>query len=105
MTCFPESCAASSFEEGNEMVDSLVSASSDWILMVGRILLVVLFVMTGWEKLTGFSSAVKYMETLQAPMPNMSACIAVVMELFVGLFLILGIATRVLAVLLAIFTL
>jgi putative oxidoreductase len=87
------------------MIDSLIAASSDWILLIGRILLTVLFVMTGWEKLTGFSATVKYMETLQAPMPMISAVIAVVMELFVGVFLILGIAVRPLALLLAIFIL
>jgi putative oxidoreductase len=87
---------------GDNMIDGLIAASSDWILMAGRILLTVLFVMTGWEKLTGFSGTIKYMETVPAPMPKISAAIAVVMELFVGLFLVLGIATRPLALLLAI---
>jgi putative oxidoreductase len=85
------------------MIDSLISASSDWILLAGRILLTVIFVMTGWEKLTGFSGTIKYMESLQAPFPKVSAIVAAVMELFVGVLLILGIATRPLALLLAIF--
>ncbi len=85
------------------MIDNLIAASSDWILLLGRILLTGLFVMTGWEKFTGFPATVKYMETLQAPMPRISAIIAVVMELFIGVLLILGIAVRPLALFLAIF--
>jgi len=50
----------------------------------GAVLLVVLFVRFGWSKLTGFSGTVDHMAATGAPAPELSAVIAVVMELVVG---------------------
>ncbi len=76
----------------------------DSILLLARILLVLLFLIFGWSKLTGFQAAVQYMAHVGAPVPEFAAVIAVVMEFLVGIALALGIATRPLAILLAIYT-
>ena len=84
---------------------TLFDNQKDAVILVARILLMVLFVMFGWSKLTGFSGTVAYMASTGAPVPGLSAVIAVVMELFVGIALLVGFFTRPLALLFAIYTL
>lgn len=74
-------------------------------LLAARILLALLFLIFGWDKLTGFSGTVQYMAQVGAPLPTLSAIIAVVMEFFVGIAIVLGLFTRPLALLLALYTL
>ncbi|PQV55036.1 DoxX family protein [Paraburkholderia sp. BL21I4N1] len=84
---------------------TLFENQKDGIILVARVLLMVLFVMFGWSKLTGFSGTVAYMTSSGAPVPELSAVIAVVMEFVVGVALLLGFLTRPLALLLAVYTL
>ncbi|HEX7908093.1 MAG TPA: DoxX family protein [Paraburkholderia sp.] len=86
------------------MCYTLFENQKDSVLLVARILLMVLFVMFGWAKLTGFGGTVAYMTSSGAPMPELSAVIAVVMELVVGVALLVGFFTRPLALLLALYT-
>jgi putative oxidoreductase len=83
----------------------LFAQRKDSILLIARVLLVVLFVLFGWSKLTGFSGTVEYMSSTGVPVPEVSAIIAVVMEFFVGLAIVVGFYARPLAVLLALYTL
>lgn len=76
----------------------------DPLLLAARVLLMVLFVLFGWQKLTGFSGTVAYMTSTGAPVPMLSAIIAVVMEFAVGIAIVLGFFTRPLALLLALYT-
>jgi putative oxidoreductase len=75
------------------------------VILIARILMMILFVMFGWAKMTGFSGTVAYMASTGAPVPTISAMIAVVMEFGVGIALVVGFYTRPLAVLLALYTL
>ncbi|MFM0643557.1 DoxX family protein [Paraburkholderia bryophila] len=84
---------------------TLFENQKDGIILVARVLLMVLFVMFGWSKLTGFSGTVAYMTSSGAPVPELSAVIAVVMEFVVGVALLVGFFTRPLALLLAVYTL
>ncbi|MBC8732436.1 DoxX family protein [Paraburkholderia sp. UCT2] len=84
---------------------TLFENQKDVVVLVARILLMVLFVMFGWSKLTGFAGTVAYMTSTGAPVPALSAVIAVVMELVVGIALLVGFFTRPLALLLAVYTL
>jgi putative oxidoreductase len=77
----------------------------DGLFLVARVLLMVLFVYFGWQKLTGFSGTVAYMTSTRAPSPTLSAFIAVVMEFVVGVAIVVGFYTRPLALLLALYTL
>lgn len=78
---------------------------ADGILLAARILLSLLFVIFGWGKLTAFPGTVQLMVHVGAPLPEIAAVVAVIMEFFVGIAIILGVATRPLAPLLAIYTL
>ena len=84
---------------------SVLATSPDIVILLARLLLMTLFLITGWEKLTNFSGTAKYMASVGAPVPAFSAAVAVVMEFGVGIALILGVFTRPLALLLGVFTL
>ena len=84
---------------------NLFARQSNEIILVARILLMILFLLTGWAKLTGFAGTVSYMASLGAPVPEVAAAIAVLMEFFVGILLVLGFYTRPLAALMALFVL
>lgn len=83
---------------------TLLNNQKDAVILAARILLMVLFIMFGWSKLTGFSGTVAYMTSSGAPVPELSAVIAVVMEFVVGIALLAGFYTRPLALLLAVYT-
>jgi putative oxidoreductase len=84
---------------------ALFEQRKDSILLLARVLLMMLFVLFGWNKLTGFTGTVDHMALTGAPAPELSAVIAVVMELVVGLALVLGFYARPLALGLAVYTL
>jgi len=84
---------------------SLFAGQRDAIILVARVLLMILFVISGWAKLTGFDGTVSYMTSLGAPAPMLAAAVAVIMEFFVAIILILGFYTRPLALLFALFVL
>ena len=75
------------------------------LLLIGRIALVVLFIIFGYPKLTGFSGTVQYMTSLGTPMPMLAAIIAVVMEVPAAILIVLGLFTRPVAVLFVFYTL
>jgi putative oxidoreductase len=77
----------------------------DEVLLVARILLIVLFVVSGWGKITNHAATVGYMTQTGAPMPEVAALVAIVVEVFVALAVALGVWTRPLALVLALFTL
>ena len=78
---------------------------ADGILLAARILLALLFLIFGWQKLLDYSGTVQYMIHVGAPLPALATVIAIVMEFFVSIAIILGVATRPLAALLALYTL
>lgn len=84
---------------------SLFDGQRDMLLLVARVTLMILFLLSGWGKLTGFDGTVGYMTSLGAPAPMLAAAIAVLMEFVVGILLVLGFYTRPLAFLFALFVL
>lgn len=86
-------------------MDAFIQRWRDELILLARILMMVLFVMSGWGKLTGFQGTVGYMASTGAPMPMVAAAVAVVMEFGVGIALLIGLWTRPLAILMALFVL
>ena len=84
---------------------TLFEHRKDELVLAARVLLMILFVIFGWSKLTNFSGTVSYMAAEGAPVPTISAVIAIFMEFFVALALIVGFYTRPLALLFAVYTL
>ncbi|MBT1535660.1 DoxX family protein [Ralstonia solanacearum] len=77
----------------------------DELILLARVLMMLLFLISGWGKVTGFAATVGYMGTVSAPMPMLAAIIAVIMEFGVGIALLIGFWTRPLALLMALFVL
>lgn len=77
----------------------------DEIILVARILLVLLFLIFGWGKITGFSGTVGYMAHSGLPLPWAAAIVAIVVEVFVSLAILAGIWTGPLALVMAAYTL
>ncbi|TXD63890.1 DoxX family protein [Ralstonia sp. TCR112] len=86
-------------------MDAIIQRWRDELILLARILMMVLFVMSGWGKLAGFHGTVGYMASTGAPMPMVAAAVAVVMEFGVGIALLIGLWTRPLAILMALFVL
>lgn len=84
---------------------ALLESQRDTLLLVARILMMLLFVLFGWEKLTDFGGTSAYMAAEGLPMPAVAAAVVIVMEFFVGVAIVLGFWTRPLALLLALYTL
>ena len=87
--------------------DNLMFASllpRDALLLSGRLLMAVLFLVMGWGKLADFQSAVSYMVQTGAPLPTLSAVFAIVVELGAGLALVTGVLVEPVAIILAVYT-
>jgi putative oxidoreductase len=78
---------------------------NDGSILVARILLVTLFLVFGWDKLTNYSGVLAYMTQVSAPLPALAALVAIVMEVVVGCAIAVGLWTGPLAILLAVYTL
>jgi len=68
--------------------------NKDLAVLVGRILLAVMFVISGYTKLTGFDGTVGYIGSKGLPMPQLLAAVAILIELGGGLAIIIGWKTR-----------
>ncbi len=68
----------------------------DEAILIARVLLVVLFVIFGWGKLTNYTGTVGYMAQVGAPTPSVAALVVAVA---------IGLWTRPLALVLAVYTL
>ncbi|MCB8879043.1 DoxX family protein [Acidisoma cellulosilytica] len=68
-------------------------------------MLVLLFLIFGWSKMTNFAGTVSYMAQTGMPLPFLGAVVAIIIEFFVSIAVLLGIFTQPLAVLMALYTL
>ncbi|TAN03354.1 MAG: DoxX family protein [Rhodanobacteraceae bacterium] len=84
---------------------TLLDGWRDEVLLVARILLVILFVVFGYFKLTGFQGTIAEMAAVGLPIPTVAAAVTVILEFFVGIAILFGFFTRPLALLLAAYTL
>lgn len=75
------------------------------MLLIARIAIVLLFIIFGFPKMTGFSGTVQYMASSGAPLPTLAAIIAILMEVPAAILIVLGFFTRPLAVLFIFYTL
>jgi len=73
--------------------------------LVGRILLALIFITSGFTKITGFDGTVGYIASKGLPLPQVGAIIAILCELGGGILLAIGYKARWAALALAIFTL
>lgn len=80
-----------------------MSNNRSWGLTVLRVVIGIVFLMHGWQKMFGFRipGVVGMMTAMGFPLPSVSAVLITMVELLGGIALILGVGTRVAAALLA----
>ena len=64
------------------------------ILLVGRVLIALLFVLFGYMKLADFNGTVAYFTRWEFPVPQLAAVVAIIFELGFGALLAVGWKTR-----------
>jgi putative oxidoreductase len=74
------------------------------VVLAGRILLGLIFVLSGFGKIAGFDGAVGYIASKGMPVPSLVAVLTICVELGGGLLLVFGFFTRWAALALAVFT-
>jgi putative oxidoreductase len=72
--------------------------------LLGRILIALLFIPAGINKITGFGGTVGYIASKGLPLPQVAAAGTIVVEVVVGLALLVGFKARYAALILAAFT-
>ena len=77
---------------------------TDWVSLVGRLLLAALFLWSGYGKLVSMDGNVAYMQAVGLPAAGLLIWVALLVELLGGAMLLTGWKARWAAVVLAIFT-
>jgi putative oxidoreductase len=87
------------------MKDSSMEKYAPTIAAVGRILIAVIFLMSGLSKLGAPGATIGYIASVGLPLPVLGFLIALAAEIGGGILLLVGFQTRLIASLLAVFTL
>lgn len=87
------------------MKPTYLESHEDEVLLLARVLLSLLYIIFGWQKLVGFSGTVSYMASTGLPVPAAAAVVAIVSELGFGAAITLGLWMRLSAPWLALYTL
>ena len=82
------------------MNDSLKTSAT----VAGRLLLALIFITSGWSKLTGIAGTAAYIASAGLPAPEVLAVLAGALEVGAGLALVIGFKARSAALALAAFT-
>jgi putative oxidoreductase len=72
---------------------------------LGRVLLSVIFLLSGWGKLFAAAGTIGYIAAHGLPLPTVAYAVAVIVELGGGILLLVGLLTRPVALVLALFCL
>ena len=82
-----------------------MTTNQNAMALVGRVLLALMFLLSGVGKIGGFEGTVGYISSVGLPLPSVLAAGALVLEIVAGIALIIGYKTRWAALALALFTL
>lgn len=73
--------------------------------LIGRVLLAVLFLLSGAQKISAPAGTIAYITTAGLPLPSVAYAVAVAVEVLGGVLLVLGYRSRWVALAMAVFTL
>lgn len=83
----------------------MLEKMQDPLALAGRIMLAMIFVTSGFSKISGFDGTVGYIASKGLPMASVVAVLTIVIEVVGGLAIVFGFKTRWAALALAAFTL
>jgi len=72
--------------------------------LIGRVLLSVIFILSGFSKLAAPAMMIGYIDSVGLPLPHVALAVAIIVEIGGGLALIAGFRTRTVAAVLALFS-
>ena len=78
---------------------------TDFAATGGRLLMAGIFLLSGWSKLADPAGTIGYIQSVGLPLPQLALAIAVAVELIGGALLVIGYKTKIVAAVLALFTL
>jgi putative oxidoreductase len=84
-------------------LDKKLSAFNDIALLIGRILIGVLFLIAAYNKFKGLGGTTGYFTKLGVPAPSIAAPVVALFELAVGILIMVGFKTRLVALAIAAF--
>jgi putative oxidoreductase len=84
--------------------DADTASSGAVLILVGRILISILFILAGFGKLTAIGGTAGYFGSLGLPLPTVTAVVVGLVELLGGLAILVGFQTRIAALVIALFT-
>lgn len=73
------------------------------IVLVGRILLSIIFILAGFGKITALGGTAGYFGSMGLPMPMVTAVVVALVELLGGIAILVGFQTRIVSYILALF--
>jgi putative oxidoreductase len=82
----------------------MTNSTQDTAALVGRIMLAVIFLISGFGKITGFEGTAGYIASKGLPMPQVVAALTILVELGGGILLAVGYKARWAALALGVFT-
>ncbi|SET35431.1 DoxX family protein [Thorsellia anophelis] len=88
---------------GNKRFTSL--QANTILLIIAKLLIIWLFLPAGINKITGFEGTVGYISSVGLPFATLGAILAILIEVFGSLLLLVGYQQRLISLVLAIFTL
>jgi putative oxidoreductase len=80
------------------------ASSNSLTILLGRILLAVIFVLSGFNKLADIAGTAGYFGSMGLPVPTVTAVVVGLIELLGGLAIVVGFQTRIVSWVLAVFT-
>lgn len=81
------------------------SPATNLFALVSRVLIALLFIPGGIDKITGFAGTVRYITSVaHLPLPEVAAVIGIVIELGLGILLLVGYQARWVALVIALYT-
>jgi putative oxidoreductase len=81
-----------------------MSTDTRYIPLLGRVLIAAIYLLSGFGKLTAPAATAGYIASAGLPLPLLGVIIAIVVELGGGILLVLGYQTRLVALVMAVFT-
>jgi len=79
------------------------AGASDALVLAGRVLASVIFVLGGWTKLMAMVGTKAFFAKIGVPLPDIAYWVSVAVELGGGVLFLLGLQTRLLGIVLAVF--
>ncbi|PWK75526.1 DoxX family protein [Aminobacter sp. AP02] len=85
--------------------EKAISGNASALILAGRVLLSIIFILAGFAKLTAISGTAGWFASIGLPLPTVTTVVVGLVELVGGIAILVGFQTRVAAIVLGLFTL